>query len=78
MFSSILPTAWTWLQVIFHLFTHLEQFLVGMRMGSDEEVKKTIKDWFSGLVANFYDVGLQKLITLYGKSLNLHGDYVGK
>jgi hypothetical protein len=34
----------------FHLVTHLEQFLGGMYMGSDEEVKKTIKDWFSGLV----------------------------
>jgi hypothetical protein len=28
----------------FHLFTHLKQFL-GTCMGSNEEVKKTVKDW---------------------------------
>jgi hypothetical protein len=32
-------------------------------MGSDEEVKKTVKDWFSGLAANFYNASIQKLIT---------------
>jgi hypothetical protein len=41
-----------------HLFTHLKQFL-----GSDEEVQMMVKDWFSGLAADFYDVGMQKLIT---------------
>jgi hypothetical protein len=30
----------------FHLFTHLKQFLGGTLTGSDE-VKKTVKDWFS-------------------------------
>jgi hypothetical protein len=29
----------------FHLFTHLKQFLGGMHMGSDEEMKKKFKDW---------------------------------
>jgi hypothetical protein len=37
----------------FHLFTHLKQFLGGTHMGRDEEVKKTVKDWFNGLAANF-------------------------
>jgi hypothetical protein len=32
-------------------------------MASSEEVKKMIKDWFSGLVADFCDAGIQKLIT---------------
>jgi hypothetical protein len=36
--------------------------------------KKTVKDWFDGLVADFYDVGTQNLITRYDKCLNLHGD----
>jgi hypothetical protein len=31
-------------------------------MGTDEEVKKTVKDWFSGLAADFYDADTQKLI----------------
>jgi hypothetical protein len=30
-------------------------------VGSDEEVKKT--DWFSGLAADFYDAGIQKLVS---------------
>jgi hypothetical protein len=29
----------------FHLFTHFKQFLGGMCMGSDEEVKKIVEDW---------------------------------
>jgi hypothetical protein len=47
-------------------------------MGSDEEVKKMVKDWFSGLAADFYYAGIQKLITCYDKCLNLHGDYAEK
>jgi hypothetical protein len=34
-----------------------------MHMGSDE-VKKTVKDWFSGL-ADLYNAGIQKLTTQY-------------
>jgi hypothetical protein len=30
-------------------------------MASNEEVKKTVKDWFSGQAADFYDGGTQKL-----------------
>jgi hypothetical protein len=62
----------------FHLFTHLKQFLDGNHMGSDEEVKKTVKDWFNGVAADFYNTGTQKLVTQYDMSLNLYGDYVEK
>jgi hypothetical protein len=44
-------------------------------MGSDE-VKKTVRDWFNGLAADFY-AGTQKLVTRY-KCLNLRGDCVEK
>jgi histone-lysine N-methyltransferase SETMAR len=60
----------------FHLFTHLEQFLGSTCMGSNEEVKKTVKDWFSGLAAGFYEASVQKLVTRYNKCLSLLGDYV--
>jgi hypothetical protein len=33
----------------FYLFTHLKQFVGGTRMRTGEEVKKMVKDWFSGL-----------------------------
>jgi hypothetical protein len=55
----------------------LKQFLGCTRRGSDEEVKKTVKDRFNGLSADFYAAGIQKLVTRY-KCLNLHGDYAGK
>jgi hypothetical protein len=42
----------------FHLFTHLKQFLGGTCMGNDEEVKKTVKDWFNGLAVDFYEAGI--------------------
>jgi hypothetical protein len=32
-------------------------------MGSDEEVKKTVKDWFNGLAADLYHAGMQKLVS---------------
>jgi hypothetical protein len=31
-------------------------------MYSDEKVKKTVKDFFNGLAADFYDAGIQKLV----------------
>jgi hypothetical protein len=40
-----------------------------------KKLKKTVKDWFCGLAADFYDAGIQKLVTRY-KCLNLQGDYV--
>jgi hypothetical protein len=42
----------------FHFFTHLKQFLGGTCMGSDEAVKKTVKDWVTGLAADFYYAGI--------------------
>jgi hypothetical protein len=36
-------------------------------MGNSEEVKKMVEDWFRGLAADFYDAGIQKLVTRYGK-----------
>jgi hypothetical protein len=30
-------------------------------VGSNKEVKKTFKDWSTGMAADFYDAGIQKL-----------------
>ncbi|PNF21886.1 hypothetical protein B7P43_G04400 [Cryptotermes secundus] len=59
----------------FHLFTHLNQFWGTMHTCSNKEVKM-VKGWFSGLAADLYNTGKQKLITQYDKCLNLHGNYV--
>jgi hypothetical protein len=32
-----------------------------------KKLKKTVKDWFNGLSADFYDAGIQKLGTRYGE-----------
>jgi hypothetical protein len=44
----------------FHLFTYLKQFLASTRMSTNEEIKKTVKVLFNGLVADFYDTGMLK------------------
>jgi hypothetical protein len=60
-----------------HFLAHLRQLLGGTRVRSFEEVGKTVKDWLNGLVEDFYDAGIQNLITQY-KCTNLHGDYAEK
>jgi hypothetical protein len=47
-------------------------------MGNEKEVKKTVKDWFSGLMADFYNTGIWKCGTQYDKCLNLQGDSAEK
>jgi hypothetical protein len=47
-----------------------------MSLVSNEELKEIFKDWFSGLAADFYNVGIQKFVTQYDKYVNLHGDFV--
>jgi hypothetical protein len=37
---------------------------------------KMVKDWFSGLAADFCNAGIQKLVIQYNKCLNLYGNYV--
>jgi hypothetical protein len=45
-----------------------------MHIGSHEEVKKMVRDWFNGMAADFYNASIQKLITQY-ECLNFYGDY---
>jgi hypothetical protein len=60
------------------LFPKLKEFLGGRRFKSDEEVKDAVKEWLNGLAAAVYDERIQKLVTRYGKCLNVGGDYVEK
>jgi histone-lysine N-methyltransferase SETMAR len=50
----------------FHLFPTLKELLGGRRFISEEEVKDAVKQWLSGLAAEIYDEGLQKLFTRCG------------
>jgi hypothetical protein len=37
----------------FHLLTNVKHFFGSKRLRSNEEVKKSVKDWFSELAADF-------------------------
>ncbi|KAJ4448384.1 hypothetical protein ANN_10400 [Periplaneta americana] len=63
----------------FHVFLHLKKFLSsGERFGNDEELKTSVTRWFHSQAAEFFDRGIQKLISRYDKCLNSDGGYVEK
>jgi [histone H3]-lysine36 N-dimethyltransferase SETMAR len=62
----------------FHLFLHLKRYLGGQRFDSDEEVIEAVSDWCNSQAAEFYNTGIEKLVTRWDKCLNNGGDYVEK
>jgi len=61
----------------FHLFLHLKKRLAGKNF-DDDEVQEEVTTWFKGLVADFYDSGIQKLVPRLKKCLDNAGDYFEK
>jgi hypothetical protein len=57
------------------LFLYIKKLLAGQRLRFDRDTKQVRQDGLKGLAANFFE-GIKKLVTLYDKCLNLHGDYV--
>jgi hypothetical protein len=45
-----------------HLLLHLKKFLVVRSLRSDQETKD-VQDWLKGLMATFFDKGIQKLVS---------------
>lgn len=45
---------------------------------SEDELKKTVKQWLNGLTAKDYEKGILKLVNRYDKCLNVNNDYVEK
>ncbi|PNF26371.1 hypothetical protein B7P43_G17995 [Cryptotermes secundus] len=64
----------------FHLFLHLKKFLSGERQlfENDREAETVVTRWFQSQAADFYNTGIQKLVSRYDKCLNSGGDYVEK
>lgn len=67
------------------LFLHLKRFLDGQSLESDQETKDAVQEWLNGLAVNFFDKGIQKLMSRYDKSsmniatgLNKYSDYIEK
>jgi len=42
------------------------------------EVETTVNNWLQQQVVDFFDTGIQKLVTRYNKCLDSAGDYVEK
>jgi hypothetical protein len=46
----------------FHLFLHLKKHLAGKKFDDYDEVQEEVMTWFKGQAADFYDLGIQKLV----------------
>jgi hypothetical protein len=62
----------------YHLFTYLKNWFRSQHFNSNEELMEGVKTWLSSQAADFFDIGIQKLIPRYDKCLNSGGDYVEK
>jgi hypothetical protein len=57
---------------------HLKKHLTGQKFYEDEEVKNEVTTLLRAQVAEFYDIGIQKLGPRLNKCLDKGGDYVEK
>ena len=48
------------------------------KFDDDDEVQEEVMTWFKGQTADFYDLGIQKLVPRLNKYLDNAGDYVEK
>ena len=62
----------------FHLFLHLKKFLGGKRFDDDDDLKDAVQKWLKLQAAAFYEEGIQKLVSRYGKCLSNGSEYVEK
>jgi hypothetical protein len=62
----------------YHLFTKMKVWLTTQRFHTNEEFMDGVNNWLHNLAALFFDEGLQKLVSLYDKCLNVDGSCVEK
>lgn len=62
----------------YHLFGALKSHTRGLKMDSEDEVKSTVSEWLRSQSAEFYAMGMQKLVHRWEKCVALSGDYVEK
>jgi hypothetical protein len=53
-----------------HLFLHLKKHLAGQKFDEDDEVQEEVMPWFREQAADFYDLGIQKLVPRLNKCLD--------
>lgn len=62
----------------FHVFGPMKEALAKERFGNDEEVKNGVRKWLTEVGRDFFNSGIEKLVSRYDKCLNRYGDYVEK
>jgi len=62
----------------FYHFSKMKEHLVGKRFTDDEDLQYAVMDWLSSQAAVWYEEGMSKLVSRYGKCVNVQGDYVEK
>jgi hypothetical protein len=53
-------------------------FTTLLKFNKDDEGQEKVMTWFKGKAADFYDLGIQKLVPRLNKCLDNAGDYVEK
>jgi histone-lysine N-methyltransferase SETMAR len=64
--------------VDYSLFTNMKVWLATQRFNTNQELMDGFSNWLHNLAAPFFDGGLQKLVSLYDKCLNVDGNYLKK
>jgi hypothetical protein len=62
----------------FNLFLHLKRFLGGKKFDSDDELKERREMAHLSLAADFYEQGIQNLVSRYDRCLKVGGSYIEK
>jgi ABC-type amino acid transport substrate-binding protein len=53
----------------------MKEHLAGKRH-ADDDLQHAVVDWLNRLAADWYDVGIGKLVSRYDKYFNVESDYV--
>jgi hypothetical protein len=60
----------------YRLFTKMKIWLATQCFHTNEDLRDGVNNWLLNLAAMFFNEGLQKLVSRYGKCLNVDGNYV--
>ena len=60
----------------FNLFGPLKKHLAGKRFATDADVKQAVTSWLSILNTYFFYTGIQALVSLWDRRLNVDDEYV--
>ncbi|GFO44206.1 histone-lysine N-methyltransferase SETMAR [Plakobranchus ocellatus] len=62
----------------FHLFGSLKRHLGGMAFETEDDLISELRNWFDNLDVDFFQVGINSLLSRWQKCIDLHEDYVEK